>query len=196
MRPPVYLALLLLAATVAVGAQSGAPRQDPGPKVPFEDEGACPFVGCTYQDWVAKSPIQAHTERRANASVAFQVSAGETVTALTGTVVTSRSGRVGFRRMEILTTADGDVEIQSGQILHLLISEGGGFWTVWFGGRVYRELDGGSFSSPGCQIEPGRCPANILQRPQSVWWVQIRNQQGQTGWTSEADKFDGKNARS
>ena len=196
MKPPAYLALLVLAATAAVGAQSGAQRQDPGPKVPFEDEGACPFVGCTYQDWVAKSPVPARAERRANAAVAFQVSAGETVTALTGVVVTTRAGRVGFRRREILTTADGDVEIQAGQLLHLLISEGEGFWTAWFGGRVYRELDGGSFSSPGCQIEPTRCPANILQRPQSVWWVQIRNTQGQTGWTSEADKFDGKNARS
>lgn len=196
MNPPLILPIVLFAAGVAVSAQSGgAPRQDPGPKVPFEDEGACPFVGCMYRDWIAKSGVPAHTERRMNAPVAFQVNAGETVTAVTGVVITTRSGRVGFRRTEVLTTADGDVEIQSGQLLHLLASEGEGFWTVWHGGRVYRELDGGSFSSPGCQIEPARCPANILQRPQSVWWVQVRNKQGQTGWISEPEKFDNKGTR-
>jgi hypothetical protein len=194
MNAPLLLAVVL-AGAVAASAHPGAQRQDPGPKLPLEDEGACPFVGCMYGDWIAKSPAQAHTERRASAPVAFQVSAGETVSAVTGVVVVARSGRVGFRRTEILTTADGDLEIQAGQLLHLLISEGGGFWTAWFGGRVYRELDGGSFSSPGCKIEPSRCPANILAMPQAAWWVQMRNKQGQIGWTNETDKFDGKGTR-
>jgi hypothetical protein len=184
----------VLLALTAIVVPMGAQRQDPGPRVPFEDEGACPFHGCTYGAWVAKSPITVRGERRANAPATFQIAAGDTVTSLTGVVVTTRAGRVGYRRAEILTTAEGDVEIQSGELLHLLTSEGGGFWTVWFKGRVYHELDGGAFSNAGCKIDPGRCPANILQMPQSVWWVQVRNAQGQIGWTNEPDKFDNRTA--
>jgi hypothetical protein len=188
-RVAVLLALTAIAIPVA------AQRQEPGPKVPFEDEGACPLAGCAYGAWVATSAVPVRNERRANASVTFQIAAGETVTSLTGVVVTTRSGRVGFRRQEILTSADGDLEVQSGELLHLLASEGGGFWTAWFKGRVFREIDGGAFSSPGCKIDPSRCPANILQTPQFTWWVQVRNAQGQIGWTNEPDKFDGRTAQ-
>jgi hypothetical protein len=183
--------LLVLAAVLPAAAQ----RQDPGPKVPFEDEGACPLLGCAYGEWTATSAVPVRSERRLNAAVAFQIAAGDTVTSLTGVVVTTRAGRVGYRRTEILTSAEGDVEIQSGELLHLLASEGGGYWSVWFKGRVYHELDGGAFSSPGCKIDPGRCPANILQVPQSTWWVQVRNTQGQIGWTNEPEKFDGRTAQ-
>jgi hypothetical protein len=184
---------VLLALVVALPA--AAQRQDPGPRVPFEDEGACPLARCAYGDWVAKAAVPVRAERRANAPVTFQIAAGETIASLTGVVVTTRAGRVGYRRSEILTSAEGDIEIESGELLHLLTSEGGGFWTVWFKGKVFHELDGGAFSSPGCKIDPGRCPANILQMPQSTWWVQVRNTQGQIGWTNEPDKFDGRTAQ-
>jgi hypothetical protein len=38
------------------------------------------------------------------------------------------------------------------------------------------------------------CAGAILERPRSVWWVQIRNAKGQIGWTDEPEKFGNKDA--
>ena len=39
--------------------------------------------------------------------------------------------------------------------------------------------------------DPTACTGKIIEHPESVWWVQIRNSRGQVGWTNEPDKFAG-----
>src|SRR5688500_3012645 len=84
----------LVCASSLVLAQP-APRD--GPPVPFEDPGACPFELCTYGEWTARQPVAVRRERRRGSPIVFRVARGETVTAITGVVVTLEAGRVQFR---------------------------------------------------------------------------------------------------
>src|SRR5690554_5510024 len=59
-------ALAILASLAAVQAQSLPP-------LPFEDIGACPFEGCVYREWVARSAVEIRSERQTAAPVLFQV---------------------------------------------------------------------------------------------------------------------------
>src|SRR5258708_17402 len=49
-----WLAIALVASVTSVTGQS-THRTPDGPPVPFEDPGACPFEGCVYREWTAKS---------------------------------------------------------------------------------------------------------------------------------------------
>ena len=175
----------------AVGINAQAPVTPP---VPFEDIGACPFEGCVYRDWTARAPVQVLAARSSDASAAFQVRAGEHVTAVTGVVVTVRAGRVQFDVPQRLTTSAGVLEVLPGQTLYLLTYQGEGFTTAWFKGTVYRDVDTSSFMNGVCEKAPTRCSGRVLEQSRTEWWVQVRNKAGQTGWTRESEKFDGKNA--
>ena len=66
---------------------------------------------------------------------------------------------------------------------------------AWFHGRLYKDVDGAmAFFNAVCDSDPSRCTGKIVERPRSVWWVQIRNAQGHVGWSDEPVKFDGKDA--
>jgi hypothetical protein len=41
---------------------------------------------------------------------------------------------------------------------------------------------------------PTDARGKIVERSQTVWWVEVRNAAGNVGWTQEPDKFDGKDA--
>lgn len=150
------------------------------PPLPFEDSGACPFEGCVYRMWTAAQPATARRERRDDAPVAFEVRAGEPVTAFTGVVVTIVPGIVVFDHATELPAAGGALPMQGGDIAYLLTSQGEGFMKVWAHGRLHADVD-------VSRLTPRR-------RPETVWWVQIRNGAGQTGWTRTPERFDGKDA--
>jgi len=180
--------------------------------MPYEDAGACPFEGCVYRGWRANDTVAARLARSTTAEIVFTVRKGETITALTGVVVTTSPGRVRFREPADLRWADletvnirgvsvrrpnqsGILHVEPGDTLYLLTYHGEGSTTAWFKGRLYQELDGAmAFFNAVCDVDPSRCVGQIVERPQRVWWVQIRNAQGQTAWTNEPDKFDGKDA--
>lgn len=186
----------VVAAAICTGTQfsRAQPANSPEPPIPFEDFGACPFEGCVYREWVANRPVAIRTARRAASPIRFRVKAGEKVTALTGVVVTLKAGRVQFREPQDLSSSDGTIHIVPGQILYLLTYEGEGYTKAWFNGRLYRDVDTATFFNGVCEIEPSRCTGKIIERQQTRWWVQIRNAAGNVGWTSEPDKFDGKDA--
>jgi len=192
--PVLRIVALLLAASIPLAAQRavGAGRQSDGPRLPFEDAGACPFEGCVYREWVATNAVQVRRDRTTAAPLAFRVRAGEKVTALTGVVVTVRAGRIQFRTAHEALSDGGPIRISAGDTLYLLTYQGEGFSKVWFHGLVYSDVDLTDYIAGDCEPAPGRCAGRLLNRPQSVWWVQIRNAREQVGWTNEPDKFDGK----
>ena len=164
------------------------------PPVSFEDVGACPFEGCVYREWVANRPVDVRIERRTTAPIMFHVKAGEKVTALTGVVVTLKAGRVQFREPQDLGASDGPIHIVPGQTLYLLTYQGEGYTKAWFNGRLYRDVDTATFFNGVCDVDPSRCPGKIIERSQTVWWVQVRNAEGRSGWTHQPEKFNGKDA--
>jgi hypothetical protein len=164
-----------------------------GPPMPYEDPGACPFEGCAYREWTARGAVTVLSARRAGAPGAFTVMTGERVTALTGVVVTQVPGRVEFRKAVDLSTSSGTLHVGPGQSLYLLTYRGEGFTKAWFGGRIYDDVDGGkAFFGYRCEHQPDACDGRLVHAPKTMWWVQIRNSRGQTGWIYEPEKFDGK----
>jgi hypothetical protein len=186
--------LALLAVSFVCAGLGVAAQRSAGPRLPFEDAGACPFEGCVYREWRARSDVEVRVRRRADAPVAFRVRAGERVTAVTGVVVTTRAGRVQFDAPQRLVATGGTIEIEPGQTLYLLTYQGEGFTKAWFNGRLYQDVDASSFLNDACTTRPARCAGRVIEPAQTEWWVQIRNQAGEVGWTREPSKFDGKDA--
>jgi hypothetical protein len=81
-----------------------------------------------------------------------------------------------------------------GQTLYLLTYQGEGFTKAWFDGKVYADVDTASFMNAMCTTKPEQCTGKVVEKPQREWWIQIQNAAGQTGWTREPDKFDGKDS--
>jgi hypothetical protein len=179
-------------AATTIGAQSPK-RALAGPPVPFEDRGACPFEGCVYREWTANQPVVVLAERRHGAPSAFQLQAKDKVTALTGVVLTVKPGRVQFPKpIDLDAYTDGVIHIEPGETLYLLTSHGEGEFMAWFKRKQYLHLDGVAFSNGVCEVYPERCTGKIIERATTEWWVQVRNRLGKVGWTSETEKFDGK----
>ena len=194
-----WLTALLLGCTAPFHGQMAVISQAPQsakPPVPYEDVGACPFEGCVYRAWTATAAVWVRSDRKASAPLVYTVSKGEQVTALTGVVVTIKPGRVEFPKAVTLRTASGSLRVEPGQPLYLLTYRGEGFFKAWFAGRLHDDLDGTVFYNGVCDYQPERCLGKMVERAESIWWVQVRNRRGQTGWTSDVDKFDGKDALS
>lgn len=185
------IGVVLLIGIPLCAAQRSVPDEPP---IPYVDIGACPFEGCVYREWTALAPVVARQERRTDAPIAFNVNKSERVTAITGVVVTVRPGRVRFRKPLALDTSSEVLHIEPGQTLFLLTYQGEGFTRAWFQGRFYNGVDATPFLSARCDTDPDQCAGEIVERPQSVWWVQISNAKGQVGWTDSPDRFDGKDA--
>src|SRR6185503_18422749 len=98
----------------------------PGPPMPFEDIGACPFEGCVYREWTANARVIVRTDRQVDAPMAFTLEKGDRVQAVTGIVVTTRPGRVQFRNPADLSTERGPLHVEPGQTLYLLTYLGEG----------------------------------------------------------------------
>ena len=192
MKSTVASLLLLLLATS--GVPGAGEQASSSPPIPFEDPGACPFEGCVYGDWKAIEEVDVHAERRDDAPVVFKVRSGEGVKAVTGIVVITQPGRAVFDRRQRLTTATGSIDLMPGQTLFLLTYQGEGFTKAWFDGKVYTDVDTASFMNAMCTTKPEQCTGKVVEKPQWEWWIQIRNAEGQTGWTREPDKFDGKDS--
>lgn len=185
----VLLTSAIFAASAQVAVQQVAPASPP---MPYEDIGACPFEGCVYRDWIANDRVMVRTERRPDSPIAFTLEKGERVRAITGIVVILKPGRVQFRNAVDLTSTAGRIHVEPGETLYLLTYHGEGATSAWFKGRLYDEVDGSEFINARCDVQPGSCNGTIVEKLQRVWWVRLRKQNGLTGWTNEAEKFDNK----
>ena len=180
--------VVLAAAPTLVRAGQSAPA---GPPMPYEDAGACPFEGCVYREWQANDAVVVRKTRAENGPLVFSVRKGETITAITGVVVTTSPGQVRFRKPFVLSSLSGSIHVEPGETLYLLTNRGEGFTKAWFKGKFYDEVDGSTaFFNDICATDPNRCAGAIVNQSKQVWWVQIKNAKGQVGWTNEPDKFD------
>ena len=190
-------ALVACVAEVSIygsGALQRGAAKSPGPPVPYEDVGACPFEGCVYREWIANAQVDVRSGRRPNDPIAYTLRAGDHVQALTGIVVTIKPGRVQFKAPADLGSSAGSVHVEPGDTLYLLTYHGEGETTAWFKGRLYDWLDGSEFFNALCEDQPASCNGSIVERPQRVWWVRLRSLRGRLGWTRETEKFDNKDA--
>jgi hypothetical protein len=161
--------------------------------LPYISQGACPFECCQYGHWKTREGVVLRAAPDASALVSLELEPGLAVRALTGHVRVSQTTRVRLRRRTRASLIDGQGQrdIGSGQILHLLYPVGEGFVHAFHAG-VFLELEGARFHKEDkCLVED--CPGIVLQQGSHEWWIHILHGDAQ-GWTNEAEKFDGTDA--
>lgn len=148
------------------------------PRLPYEDFGACPFECCKYQRWTATAQTAIRNDRQSNSPIVFTLRRGEKFTALTGVVITTKPGRA--RVLKPISI--GGLRVRPGEIVYTLTYLGEGFYKVWYKGKT-ADVDvlGGD----------GGDSLKELLKPQSVWWVRLKNSKNQIGWTNQTRNFDG-----
>jgi hypothetical protein len=166
------------------------------PKLPFADQGACPFECCQSGRWTARSTGKAFTRQRKNSQITFLVRPGEEVTALTGVVVTRK---VGVVKMEKTTTFDVTVfksglqtklTLTAGERLYTLHLAGEGMAVFWYKGTAYA----GELYAEGVHKGDVNFPWDVLSVPETEWWVKLRNGNGIVGWILNPINFHGMDA--
>jgi len=167
--------VLFLFALVFFLPLTASSQRTAGPPIPYEDNGACPGECCAYREWTAKTVTGLRADRRSNSPVTYTVRKGEKVTAITGVVITTRAGQA---RILKPTTIEG-IPARTGDTFYLLTPHGEGWGTVWYKGRF---LEAQLFGVPWPAVK-------YLSEPQTVWWVQIKNRKGQTGWSNQTANF-------
>ena len=174
------LLLLLLTSCSRTGEQTG-------PRIPFDEPGACPFLCCTYREWSVEWDTDVRTERRDDAPVAFHAANRDTVTALTGVVTTTKVGRALPKRQ--VTVGSKHLVVPAGQPIYLLRSVGSGDWKIWVNGVTDEQYVGSPAYCAGDKQSSDECAIEVNEQPETVWWVRMRDALGREGWTREVDHF-------
>ena len=157
---------------------SSVQGQNSRPPTHYQDFGACPFECCTYRSWTVDSDTVLFKQRSENSGVAFRVKKGDRVEGLTGVVITLAPGKAIGKRAATLDTNQGKLRINRGDVLYLFTYEGEDVFKTWFRGRFF-----------DVNTDAYRDDIKLIEKPKSVWWVKVRNQRGQVGWTKQNEHF-------
>ena len=165
---------VLLCVALALGPAAGraaGPAPAP-PKAPYVRKDVCPLECCTNGPWTARVPLQALRRASAQSPAAFALQPGETFQALTGDLQTLQLGFV----MVLRPFQKQGKSFQPGDIFYILSYQAWDY-LIWQRGQVL-----GVPAFWGTSGDPDRKTALLKAEPVMVWWVQVRNGAGQTGW--------------
>ncbi len=210
-------ACLAVAAVLALGCDSGAPRKPqesprvpgvgsfPRPEEPYVEHGVCPFECCQYGPWVAASTVQVFPAAGDTSRVLFVLNAGDSVRAdsglvsfeRVGIVVVARPRREGIDGEQLPSgevTQGGGLDLAPGDTIIVLASAGEGVFHVWYHGR---SLWLQAFW-PDPRIYPPPTGARVVQEAREQWWVHVTDRIGRSGWVKPTGGdglvFDGADA--
>jgi hypothetical protein len=170
---PCLLLLSTLSPLTALAQKSPPPN--------IESWGVCPFECCTYRDWTADGDVPVHQRRDEKSPVVFRLRQGDPVDGITGVVVAKKPAPVTVDR----DVQDGFVKgkdapqlsFKAGDKVYMVAPLGEGTYRFWYRGKFYT-------SGEALTTMPG-----VEAREASfIWWKQVRNKAGRSGWTS-SEKF-------
>ena len=165
------------------------------PRLPFTDEGACPFEGCHYAAWIAKTATVARRDANTSSPAVFTIQSGEKITALKGKVITLQFGiiktlkPVVFDEVETRTVpfTSHKIDIPAGAVLYLLHEEGVCYCLYWYDGATHRQ----DLYAETVHRGNADFPWDVVSLPKTEWWVNVKNHDGQTGWILNPFDFRG-----
>jgi len=149
--------------------------QAPRPPANYRDNGACPFECCTYRRWSVDTDTVIYKDQSEKSGVAFRVRKGEHVVGLTGVVITLKPGKAAVRKATTIGEGKRKTRVKPGDVLYLMHYLGEGFYKTWFRGVIY-------------DLEMSTT-IQVLTEPDTVWWVKVRNNRNQVGWSKQNDNF-------
>jgi hypothetical protein len=155
--------------------------QDPRPPANYADNGACPFECCTYRRWSVTRDTVLYQQRSEKSAVAFRVRKGDHVTGVTGVVITLKPGKAIVRRATTIGEGRRQVKLKQGDVLYLLHYMGEGFFKIWFRGKIYEN------EMP--DLGDAKSKIQVLNQPDTVWWMKVKNSRNQVGWSKQNDNF-------
>lgn len=171
-----FLSRLILASLLLTS--SVCPGQNRRPPANYEDYGACPFECCTYRRWSVNANTVLYKQRSKSSGVAFRVKKGEHVIGLTGVVITVKPGQAVAKSATTTNTSGRNVRLRPGDLLYLLTYEGEDVFKIWYRGKVFE-----------ANTYMNQKDIKVLNRPQAVWWIKVKNNRGQVGWTKQNQNF-------
>jgi len=175
------------AGAVVLAGSCGRTTPQAGPPIPFDENGACPFQCCTYREWTVNWDTDLRSDRRDDSSVAFHAALGDTVTALTGVVTTTKVGRATATRQ--VTVGAKRLVVPAGQPIYLLRNVGGGDWKIWVNGVTDEQYIPNQGYCSADKQSSDECALTVVEQPQITWWAQVQDALGHVGWTREVDHF-------
>ena len=168
------------------------PKTQSTPPPHYADWGACPFECCTYREWTVQSYTAFYKDRTTSSPIVFRVRRGGQVIGLTGVVITIKPGKAVIKKATTLGEGTRKVRVKAGDILYLLHYQGEGYYKFWFQGEVYEEqMPSAPDQVNQNQSDPdnGNQYIHTITEPETVWWVKVKNRQGQAGWSKQTEHF-------
>src|SRR5208283_2421297 len=157
------------------------------PALPFYDRRACPFEGCVYRQWTARSRVIVYNTWKQDRQPIAKLSSGDSVLGLRGVVITFRPGMIRL---------DRDLpehNLKRGETILTYAYRGEGYSAVWFKGQYYSDFNISFTKWPdgqGCRGEG--CAATYVDLGQKAWWAEVKLKSGLHGWVNmDALPFDG-----
>jgi hypothetical protein len=159
-------------------------HRNPPPPMPFVVPGVCPGEGCELGRWLVCRSEAVRSLPHRTAPVAFQLRRGEHVTAQAAEMHVDSAGLVVFTRtvrIVGLDAPDNPTIYTPADTLYPLYwsSDEGEVGQYWFHGHQIAE----SWFGPDAigQVVKKR-GMHLVRRSYATWWVQVRTEQGRTGW--------------
>ena len=182
-----FLAMLCLGACSLFAAQAPPPAGKSAsiePALPVINFNACPFEGCKFRKWIVVKEVTLFSSWKEDRKPVVTLKTGDVVTGITGVHITYEPDRI-----HILQPLP-ELQLQPGDIILRYMYRGEGFADIWTKGRWRKQFDCSFITeknSTGCLFD---CAAKVVSDGRKDWWVQVKNAQGQTGWTKSESQFD------
>ena len=141
----------------------------------FEDFGVCPLQCCRYREWTVNKSTPIKADRSDKSSIVFTAKKNEKVKGLTGVVIIAEAGQAKLLKPLLL---NGE-RVKKGELVHLLTPLGKNNYKIWYRGKRVKDFNDMSH-------------LEVIRPPQSIWWVKVKNEKGQTGWSNQPEYFDDK----
>jgi hypothetical protein len=200
MLPSRVFAVIFVIAFLVFSPESSWPQSqlNEQPRIPFTDEGACPFEGCQYGQWTARASVVVRRDTNISSPVAFTIQSGEQITALNGKVITRQYGIVKMIKPVVFDDIKTDtvpytshkLEVPAGAVLYVLHEEGEGYCLYWYKGATHSQ----DLYAETVQKGNGDFPWDVISLPKTEWWVNVKNHDGRTGWVLNPRDFRGMDA--
>ena len=140
--------------------------RDERPEVPFIQRDVCPFECCQFGRWTARSPLKAHEKEDDNAAIAFTIKPDEEFIALRGNVHIMKSG--------VLILEESAGNFSKGDKVYILSYRGEGDYDLWYKGKM--------LAPDSDDLSKVLANSKLVNSPEFVWWVMIKNKDGKEGW--------------
>ena len=181
---PRVVSVILLTSMILLGFSASQAQHRR--RLVYLDRGACEGEACGYGRWKTLETTTVYARPDEGSRKVREFRAGQCVTALTGEVHVYKPGR-----FVVIKTQE---RFKPGDVIYAYTYVGEEVYKIRHKGRWYPEQQLTYSPRPGpdaaekCTLD-ARCWGVFEEKPDSVWWIKMRDDRGRVGWTREPQRF-------